>query len=240
MAGRHSGHELLERGHVQKFEPVFDVTRSSQRSLCALISESRAVVTQDDSDPFTKRLANCVAVDELVVLCLSRLRSLARRMLRRFPDIRRVEDTDDLLQNASIRMQRAFSAVTIDSPRAAMGLAVTQLKRELVDLIRRHRRETRRGLSADEDGADATSQQTDAVGRAASHDEDLSGWSAFHETVETLPREQKEAVHFLWYLGLDQATAAKMLGISDRTLRRHWREARATLRSRLRDLDLGS
>lgn len=206
---------------------------------CALNIESRVAVSGSDHDSFAERVADGLSVDELVVLCTSRLRSLARRMLRGGAALRQVDDTDDLLQNASIRLCRAFAAVTIDSPRAAMGLAVTQLKRELVDLIRRHRREARhrRGGFAARD--ESTSDRIGIVERAAAVDEDLSGWAVFHETVESLPREQKEAVHFLWYLGLDQAAAAKLLGISDRTLRRHWREARASLRSRLRDLDLG-
>jgi DNA-directed RNA polymerase specialized sigma24 family protein len=40
-------------------------------------------------------------------------------------------------------------------------------------------------------------------------------------------------VHFLWYLGLEQEDAAKLLGITARTLRRRWQDAKTNLRAQL-------
>jgi DNA-directed RNA polymerase specialized sigma24 family protein len=40
-------------------------------------------------------------------------------------------------------------------------------------------------------------------------------------------------VQYLWYLGLDQETAAATLGVSTRTLRRYWRDGRDALRRAL-------
>jgi len=160
---------------------------------------------------------------EIIVLSLSRLRTLARRMLRRHASLHRLVDTDDLLQNAAIRMQRALASVIVESPRHAMALAATQLKRELVDLVRSQRR----GSGND------THIEGDVDQEGIQRDGSLNAWTEFHAAVEALPRPQREAVHFLWYLGLNQEEAARLLGITDRTLRRHWTAAQATLRQQL-------
>jgi len=167
-----------------------------------------------------------VSRDALVVACFGRLRRLASRMLSQYPSSRRQEDTDDLLQNAALRMRRALAEVVVESPAHAMALAVTQIKRELVDLIRRLRRRP--------DGW-AESLTADPAVRP----ERLDAWSNFHEAVARLPGPEREAVHFLWYLGLDQEEAARLLDVSSRTLRRHWRMARDRLRKELGDLDFG-
>ncbi len=167
------------------------------------------------------------AVDEVVVLCFARLRKLASRMLSRYTASRRQEDTDDLLQNAALRLRRTLAAVPVESAAHAMALAVTQLKWELGDLIRRLRRRP------DEAATGAGLEHNAAA------EDHLEAWSAFHEAVEQLPKPQRDAVHCLWYLGLDQERAAAILGVTSRTVRRHWRMAREALRDRFDDLDFG-
>jgi serine/threonine protein kinase len=103
-----------------------------------------------------------------------------------------------------------------------MALAVTQLKRELVDLIRAQQR------TSQEDANEGRIREEDRP----HPDESLHSWAEFHTAIESLSKPQREAVHFLWYLGLPQEEA-RLLGISDRTLRRHWTAAQATLRQRL-------
>ncbi len=46
-----------------------------------------------------------------------RLESLARHMLRGYPALRRWVETDDVLQNAFMRLMRAIEEVRIESPR---------------------------------------------------------------------------------------------------------------------------
>jgi RNA polymerase sigma factor (sigma-70 family) len=179
-------------------------------------------------DVLARLIASGAAREDLVVLCLERLRAIARRMLDSHPELRRQEDTDDLIQNAAIRLHRAFAAVAVESPQHAMALAVTQLKRELVDLIRRHRCGRVEGIP----GAIA--------GQTVQDDPTLQAWEEFHRIVDSLPAEQRQAVHFLWYLGMTQPEAAKLLGVTDRTLRRRWSEARSALRARLDELDFGT
>jgi len=163
-----------------------------------------------------------LSTDELLVFCFSRLRQLASRMLSQFTTSRRQEDTDDLLQNAALRMRRALADVAVECPEHAMALAITQIKREMLDMIRRLRRRP--------DAAPGVAPREPAV-----NTESLDAWEAFHEHVNALPPPQREAVHFLWYLGLDQERAAEILGVSSRTLRRNWRMARDSLRRQLGD-----
>lgn len=163
--------------------------------------------------------------DAIVVLCFARLRTLARRMRSRFTDSRRQEDTDDLLQNAALRMRRALAAVRVESPAHALALAVVQIKWELGDLIRRlRRRPDQAATAAGLDGNPVEAERFDA-------------WEAFHEAVERLPKPERDAVHYLWYLGLEQERAAAILGVTSRTVRRHWRMARDSLRRRFDELD---
>ncbi len=167
------------------------------------------------------------AVDEVVVLCFARLRKLASRMLSRYTASRRQEDTDDLVQNAALRLRRTLAAVPVESAAHAMALAVTQLKWELGDLIRRLRRRPD-GMANDV-----------GLERNAAAEDHLEAWSAFHESVERLPKPQRDAVHCLWYLGLDQERAAAILGVTSRTIRRYWRMARDALREQFDALDFG-
>lgn len=59
-------------------------------------------------------------------------------------------------------------------------------------------------------------------------------WSEFHETVNNLPDEQKEVVNLLFYEGMSQEEAAIVLGVSLRTLKRRWQEAKLALHEELR------
>lgn len=166
-------------------------------------------------------------VDTIVVLCFARLRTLARRMRSRLTNSRRQEDTDDLLQNAALRMRRALGEVRVESTAHALALAVVQIKWELGDLIRRLRRRPDASASAAElDGCAVEADRYDV-------------WDAFHAAVEQLPKPERDAVHYLWYLGLDQERAAAILGVTSRTIRRHWRVARDSLRQQFDELDFG-
>ena len=56
------------------------------------------------------RLGENHALDELISHACKRLRSLASRMLKTYPGVRRWEETEDVLQQALIRLCRALEA----------------------------------------------------------------------------------------------------------------------------------
>lgn len=76
------------------------------------------------------------AYDELIVQASDRLLKLTRKMLRSYPHLRRWEQTDDVFQNAVMRLHRSLSEVQPESVRQFFGLAATQIRRTLIDLAR--------------------------------------------------------------------------------------------------------
>jgi RNA polymerase sigma-70 factor (ECF subfamily) len=67
-----------------------------------------------------------------------RLARIARKMLKDFPGVGRWEQTDDVLQNALIRLDRALKMVVPPTARDFFRLAAAQIRRELIDLARRY------------------------------------------------------------------------------------------------------
>jgi RNA polymerase sigma factor (sigma-70 family) len=174
---------------------------------------------------------------ELIAQASERLVHLARGMLRRFPHLRRWEETDDVLQQALIRLHRALGEVHPESVRMFYGLAATQIRRTLIDLARHHfgpagaaahhHTDGGRRPSGDEQGP--LVEQAPAAGEPQS----LEDWAAFHDAVEKLPETAREVFHLLWYDGLDQTQAADLLGVSTRTIKNRWRDAKLALRDAL-------
>ncbi len=198
----------------------------------------------DTDDTLSKAVAACLerlsagepsARDEIIELCSGRLRELAHRMLGRFPGVRRWEDTDDVFQNAAMRLHRALAATQPETPRAIMALAATQLHRELIDLARRYSGPSSFAANHGTNVMPAVEGQSGAhyVERTAAADSDLDRWSQFHEAIGRLPEDEREVFHLVWYLGADQRTIAALLGCSERTVKSRWRAAREAVRTAL-------
>ena len=178
------------------------------------------------------------AYDHLLHHAVERLRRLARKMLRGWPDLRRWEQTDDLLQNAMLRLHRSLAEVKPKATRDFFNLAAVQMRRELLDLAKHH--------FGPQGGA--ANHHTDGHGRAADdeagplqqHTDDaeepntLDGWTEFHAQVEALSEEDRQVVNLLYYQGLPQEEAAAVLGVSVRTVKRRWQSARLALSEALK------
>ncbi|MBM4010735.1 MAG: sigma-70 family RNA polymerase sigma factor [Planctomycetes bacterium] len=176
------------------------------------------------------------ARDTIIELCAERLRRLAHRMLARFPNVHRWDDTDDVFQNAAVRLHRALGQMTVETPRSLMGLAATQIHRELIDLARRHagpasfaaNHATRLGPTDPSAGGPAT-----PVANAPAPSEPPDRWTLFHEAIAALPGELREVFQMVWYLEADQKTIARLLGCSERTVKSRWRAARQSIHAAL-------
>ena len=175
------------------------------------------------------------AADRIIELCQARLRRLTHRMLARFPNVRRWDDTDDVMQNASLRLHRALVRLRPGAPRDVLALAATQVRRELLDLARRHAGPQSQAANHGTNVARGmpTEEPVHHVDRAAAPPHALDRWRAFHDAIDALPPEEREVFHLVWYLGSDQATAAALLGCSSRTVRARWRAAREAVRTAL-------
>jgi RNA polymerase sigma-70 factor (ECF subfamily) len=167
----------------------------------------------------------------------ARLERLARKMLRRFPAVGRWEQSDDLLNNAVLRLLRALQDVEPTSVRDFFGLAAEQMRRELLDLARRYRSRRVYGPShlAGPQGSHAGGTAPEPPAAEEDPDE-LDRWCAFHEAVDRLPVEQREVVGLIYYQGWTQAEVAEHMNMSKRTVQRHWAAAMLKLHALLKDL----
>jgi RNA polymerase sigma factor (sigma-70 family) len=161
------------------------------------------------------------AEDQLVRAILARFQNLARRMLNRFPDLRHLEQTGDVVQDSLLRLLRALKEVTPQTTRDFFNLAAEQIRRQLLDLARRHRTKPTVPLRGGEDsGSDGDGPADHSPPQA-----DLDRWEQFHAAVERLPAEQREVIGLTFYHGWKQARIAELFGVDERTIRRRWQAA---------------
>ena len=200
----------------------------------------------DSSDP-SARIQQCIerlnagdefARGELLNLACERLTRLTRSMLRDFPGVARWEQTDDIFQNASLRLFQMLNDVEIENPRHFFRLAALQIRRELIDLARRYqgplglgaKHQTQQRQADDDDGRTPQAYERAEV----THDpRRVAEWQDFHTRVEQLPEDEREVFDLLWYHELSQEQAAELLDVSVRTVRRRWRSARLSLHDAL-------
>jgi RNA polymerase sigma-70 factor (ECF subfamily) len=186
-----------------------------------------------------ERLAagDLTARDRIIELCGNRLRILAHRMLSAFPNVRRWDDTDDVFQNAVMRLHRTLGQVPISSPRQITALAATELHRELLDLARKHagRMSFAANHATNLPGSDgrAGDVRPPVIGDMAVPQESLDRWTQFHNAILNLPSDLREVFHLVWYLDADQRTIAHLTACSERTVRTRWLEARKAIRTAL-------
>jgi RNA polymerase sigma-70 factor (ECF subfamily) len=163
------------------------------------------------------------SLDELCRLCQDQIRHLVRPRLRRFPAVRREEDTTDIANEALVRLLAALPKVC---PPTSL-----ELNRFLAEIIRRvlldHAKSIRRRALPAVAGGEVPCSPEDT-----DHPLDLDLMAAFHAYVEGLPAEERILFDLLYYRGLTTAAAAELLGIPATTLKRRW------VRARLRVVEL--
>jgi RNA polymerase sigma factor (sigma-70 family) len=172
------------------------------------------------------------ARQELVAVTIDRFRLLARQMLHGFQNVRRWEQTDDVLNNALIRLEKALDADIPQTPLHYFNLAALQIRRELIDLKNKYMGPQGMGAKhhTSRTGGSLAKQVDKAPGPST-----LAEWGEYHGAVESLPAELKEVIGLLWYDGLTQVEAAKVLSVSLKTVSRRWIEAKMKLAEILGD-----
>lgn len=175
------------------------------------------------------------ALDRLIHQSCRRLENLTSHMLRGYPALRRWVETGDVLQNSLVRLLRALEQVQPDSARHFLSLATLQIRRELVDLARHYFGPA--GLAANQQsrgGGDSERRQAEELADLSHEPSTLAQWCELHEQLTSLPEKEREVVELLFYHGISQTDAAEVLGISVRTVQRHWHSALAILHRTLR------
>lgn len=177
------------------------------------------------------------ALNDLLLQAANRLEKLAHSMFSDFTRVRRWEETADIVQNASVRLFRAFQTTRPTDVRGFFALAALQIRRELVDLARHYfgpeglgaNYESRSDFPGGANSSDTLAQEDSGTFDPSR----LSAWSEFHEHAGELPNEEREVFDLIYYQGLEQIVAAELIGISERTVRRRWQSAKETLNAAL-------
>jgi RNA polymerase sigma factor (sigma-70 family) len=175
------------------------------------------------------RMGDESAVNELLVHFERRLLRLTRKMLGRYPGVRRWEQTEDVYQLASLRLRRALLQVSPGDSRQLFGLAALQIRRELLNMARSYHCWASPSHVGQEGAAHLERNGQGRIEKTCSEDDgpsQVAEWTEFHRVAEALPAREREVFDLLWYHGLTQVEAAKTLGIPERTLRSRWHDAR--------------
>lgn len=179
------------------------------------------------------------ARQELIRAAQNRLVRLARKMLSDFPNVRRWEDTDDVYQDAMVRLCRTLERVVPDSVAAFMHLAARDMRCALIDLARHYYGPHGHGTHHHSELPSGSSLRVREVTDDTHEPTRVAYWSDFHRCVQKLPEELRDVMDIIWYQGLSQLEAAAILNVSERTLQRRWRQACLELHDALNGLPPG-
>lgn len=160
------------------------------------------------------------AVDRLFEHVYEELRRLARRQLAAGgagPTL----DTTGLVHEAYLRLSRD-ARWTVEDRRHFFALAARAMRHVIVDHARRRRRQKR--------GGGAVAVDLDAAELAApERAQDLIALDASLSRLEAAEAELAQLVEWRFFAGLSVEEISELLGVSDRTVKRRWRAARAFL-----------
>lgn len=196
---------------------------------------SDADVSAGDRNPHLEacleRLAagDAKACEDLIAIACERMRVIAHRMLRTFPTVSRWDETDDVVQNAALRLYRAIQQIHPQDARGFTGLAAIQVRRELLDLAKKHAGPESYAANHETnyhriDGEHRA--KIDAASGRGEEPERQERWTRLHDAAGALPEEERELFHLVWYLGMKQEEASRVLGCSVRTIKRRWESAK--------------
>jgi RNA polymerase sigma-70 factor (ECF subfamily) len=165
------------------------------------------------------------ACEPLINLAYDRLTTITRRLLFGFPALRGREDVPDVLHNSLPRFIQALEAVRPSTAHQFYGLAVLQIRRVMLEMVRKPPQptpftQTAPGAEPDESGTYDPKR--------------LAAWTEFHRLVDNLPSDERQLVELLFYQELSQERVAEMLRVDKSTVKRRWRAVRQKLSQQIR------
>ncbi|MGB3544380.1 sigma-70 family RNA polymerase sigma factor [Rubrivirga sp.] len=166
------------------------------------------------------------AVDAILPHVYGELQEIARRQLRGERDGHTL-DTAALAHEAYLKLVKQ-DRVSWQSRAHFLGVASIAMRRILVNYAKKRRAEKRGG------GDFAVTYQEGEVGKVTRADELLALDEALGELAKRSER-QARVVEMSFFGGLTQVEIARALGISEPTVRRDWRVAKAWLSHALKE-----
>lgn len=176
------------------------------------------------------RQGEAAASVEVLTHCQNRLKILTRRMLKRYPGVRRAEDTSDVFHNVVFRLMSSLRVLRFETPADFFRLAARQINWALIDLTRKQRVEFSESLESAGIAAGIAGNPRE---QDPTH---LAAWEDVHAKIAALPEELRSVFDLLYYQGLTQEDTAGLLGLSVRTVKRRWLDARLRLMQSLGNL----
>lgn len=178
------------------------------------------------------------ARDDLITIVLPVMTDMAHGMLARFPNVRRWDETGDVVQNAALRLHRSLAAIHPTGDRDFLNFAAVHIRRELLDLARKYA--GRESFASHHDtssvrSADGVKSKIDSAADERGDERDLDRWSRMHEAAGELPEEHREVFHLRMYAGLSVTEIAEALDCSTKTVHRHWAAATRFIEERMND-----
>lgn len=194
----------------------------------------KAKPEEGDVTLWLKRLQKGDVDDREAVISWARERiySIASRMLQGYSVVGRWEQADDIAQNATMRLARALEATVPVDRHGLVGLAATQVRRELLDLARKYRRSTSAASNHETNSYFVDGRvraKTEEVTAEEADQLDLARWEELHQRAASLPPLEREVFQMSWYMGLNQYEIADILNCSTRTVKRRWEAAKRRL-----------
>ena len=172
------------------------------------------------------RAGDADAEDQLVALLYQDLRAIAARRMRRERPDHTWQPT--VLVNEALLRLRADGTLEAATDRTFLLKAASRAMHQLLIDHHRHRSAEKRGGRLRKHSLDIALDHLAA---------DEISVIALRDELDRLARLDERAalvVHFRFFLGMSPADVAEALGVSQKTVERDWRFARAWLRDRLK------
>jgi RNA polymerase sigma-70 factor (ECF subfamily) len=183
------------------------------------------------------RRGDPAAIELLITYCQKRIEYVAKNLLRGHPEVRRWEETADVVQRSSLRLVAALRALQPESECHLLRLAALQVRREVIDLVRHYAGPNSPVARLETNAFRKDGEVHMHVEHAPAKDADTAAsgerWNRFHQAVAGLPDDERQVFEMRWYLGIDHATIANLTGWSTRTVKRRWQDAQAGINAAL-------
>jgi RNA polymerase sigma factor (TIGR02999 family) len=204
------------------------------------------VSTTQQLQEMLNRLAagDAAAKKDLINRSYERLTIITRKLLGSFLRVRAEEETTGVLNEAYLRLHTALDEIRPTTVRQFMGLAALEIRRVLLDYVRKldgRGRKARPGkvsLNDRQSGGEGETLGFDIVDTDVDEPQRTLALDLL-ESIGKLPDEEREVVELLFFHGYTQPEAGDILGVHEDTVKRRWAKARVKLAKLLAAFEIG-